>query len=301
MKQLLLLSIFRIGLLSLSVLMFSVQLSAQQSIPFNHFSQSNMLWNPGEAGVGGGTNVFFQYRNQWTGFDGAPKNLAIGVDHYIGKRVGLGMSLYNEQIGPLSNLFGTLNYAYHLPFEDGTLSFGINASFINYNGNFTALQTIEEGDAVFFENLHIVRPNFGTGVVYYNDKVKFGVSVPRLLENKEDQYNISKGNLLERTFYAFGLYEINIGDDFAITPSAMLLYDIYNGNVMGLDTKILYKNTFGINLGINTLGWLNGGINIAFNETFEILYSYSVNNQVNQAYFAGSHEFTLVYRRKNKL
>lgn len=296
MKQLLLLFIS-----TFSALMFSFNLSAQQSIPFNHFSQSNLLWNPGEAGIGGGTNIFFQYRNQWTGFDGAPKNLAIGVDHYLGKRVGLGMSLYNEQIGPISNLFGTVNYAYHLPFEEGTLSFGINASFINYNGNFTALQTIEQGDVAFSEDLQVVRPNFGTGLVYYKDNLKVGVSVPRLLENKADQNNVSKGNLLERTFYAFGLYKVGVGESFAVTPSIMMLYDVYNGSVAGFDTKVLYKDRFGINIGFNTLGWLNGGLNFTYNETFEILYSYSVNNRVDQAYFAGSHEFALVFRRKHKL
>lgn len=282
-------------IIPIAFILLSLQSSAQQIVPFNDFAQSNILWNPGETGIGGGTNAFFQYRHQWAGFEGAPKNMSIGVDHYFGKRVGLGMSLFSEQIGPLSNYFWNASYAYHLPFENGTISFGLNASLISYNGNFTELQTIEENDLAFSEDLHAILPNFGTGLIYYTDQFKIGLSIPRLLENKLDKENtsVNQGELLERAYYGFASYNIDLNSTFDLEPSMMFLYDALKGGVVGVDVKVRYMNKLGAGMGYNSAGWLNGGINFAFDETFRFFYTYSWNNSVNNAYFSGSHEFTI--------
>lgn len=291
-------------LLILLTTFISLNAIGQQNIPFSNFAQSNILWNPAETGMGEGTNAFFQYRHQWAGFEGAPKNMAIGVDHYLGKRVGLGTSLFSEQVGPLSNFFWNSSYAYHLPFEEGTLSFGMNFSVISYNGNFTQLQTIEDGDLVFSEDIHLLLPNFGTGLVYYTDQFKIGLSIPRLLENKiinKDDVSLSKAEVLDRDYYVFANYEFTFGESFDIQPSMMLLYDALNGSALGFNTQVLYNKKLGLNMGYNSQGWLNGGINFAFNETLSVFYSYSWSNNVNSAYFGGSHEFTLAFRKSNKL
>jgi len=146
-------------------------------------------------------------------------------------------------------------------------------------------------------------PNFGFGLIYYTEKLKLGLSIPRLLENKVDKgtVTVSKSEVLERAYYTFASYELKLGQAFSANPSVMLIYDALTGSALGVDVEAFYKNKIGVGIGYNSKGWLSSAINFAFSETFRLNYTYSWSNRLNNAYFSGSHEFTIVFTKKPKL
>ena len=88
--------------------------------------------NPGYAGTNDAICGSAFYRNQWTGFVGAPKtgllNIASPVKFLRG---GVGLTMFTDQLG-LDNTFGIkLNYSFHLHVGPGQLGIGVQAGFLN--------------------------------------------------------------------------------------------------------------------------------------------------------------------------
>lgn len=89
--------------------------------------------NPAMAGIDTGLHVFAAYQRQWSDIPGSPKAKALTVDYMLGKRVGVGMNIYNDKAGLLNNTKVAFTYAYHLPLsvnDNSTLHFGLSAAFI---------------------------------------------------------------------------------------------------------------------------------------------------------------------------
>ncbi|MFH2095271.1 MAG: type IX secretion system membrane protein PorP/SprF [Bacteroidota bacterium] len=97
----------------------------------NFYNQ--LAYNPGYAGSGGAICAIALYRNQWMGFDGAPKTMALSVHGPIDKiSSGAGISILNDQIGYSKDLYFNLDYAYRLQIDDNnTLGMGVGLGFIN--------------------------------------------------------------------------------------------------------------------------------------------------------------------------
>src|SRR5690606_14617686 len=61
--------------------------------------QNQYLANPAMAGIDTGLHLNAAYRRQWTGVEGAPKTAFFTADGLVGKRVGAGLSIFNDQAG----------------------------------------------------------------------------------------------------------------------------------------------------------------------------------------------------------
>jgi type IX secretion system PorP/SprF family membrane protein len=95
------------------------------------YFQNQYLANPAMAGIDTGLNINAAYRNQWSSIDGAPVTKFLSADYAMGKRVGVGMHLFNDQAGLIDRTRVALTYAYHLPLnEEGKqLSFGLSVAW----------------------------------------------------------------------------------------------------------------------------------------------------------------------------
>ena len=115
---------------ALAVLLGSA-LFAQQDPQFTQYMFNMLPLNPAYAGVPKTLNVYLVDRYQWVGIPGAPNTLTFSLDVPTrNQKIGLGMYIYNDRLGPLSD-YGVLgNYAYRVKAWEGTLSFGIQAGIV---------------------------------------------------------------------------------------------------------------------------------------------------------------------------
>src|ERR1700750_1557636 len=99
---------------------------AQQEPMFPHYMYNTLWLNPAYAGTREAMTITGIHRSQWVGFDGAPidQSLTLHTPILNGK-VGLGLSLVNDKIGPTKNTLIAIDVAYHVQLtKKSKLSFG---------------------------------------------------------------------------------------------------------------------------------------------------------------------------------
>ncbi|MEX0312797.1 MAG: PorP/SprF family type IX secretion system membrane protein, partial [Allomuricauda sp.] len=128
----------RLLLLLLPCLFFS-ETKAQEgnpyvsyNVPFQNLLKFNrFLINPTFSAVREDksyVNLF--HRSQSAGFDNNNQNYFLSYSGRINDRVGLGMSLYNQQEGVISNLGVMANYSHGIQLgQRSSLSFGVNIPY----------------------------------------------------------------------------------------------------------------------------------------------------------------------------
>ena len=125
------------------------------------------------------------HRTQWTGIDGAPSTQSLIIHTPLpNERVGVGLSLINDEIGPVNSIRANLSYAYRIPVGKGRLSIGLQGGIMNWRADFNKLNLEQTGGDEAFEELtpsHLL-PNFGAGIYYFTSKFYVGFASPQLIE-----------------------------------------------------------------------------------------------------------------------
>ena len=74
---------------------------AQQDPQYSQYQFNQMIINPAYAGTKNALSAVIDIRKQWSGFDGAPSTQSFSFHGPLKKkRIGLGLSAYNDAIGP---------------------------------------------------------------------------------------------------------------------------------------------------------------------------------------------------------
>ncbi len=127
------------------VLLTSVK--AQQMPDYTAYPSVLFQINPAYTGTKGTLDARINYRKQWTGFSGAPETQFIGIHSRLWKgRIGIGTTLYKDEIGPSTMFDYGFNAAFHLHFPDVEFSAGISFRFNKYTMNTSGMTTHWEGD-----------------------------------------------------------------------------------------------------------------------------------------------------------
>src|SRR6056297_3092975 len=113
--------------LTYSILFLTLFANAQHSPLVSHYMLNGLVINPAYTGSREVFTANAMYRNQWVGFDGAPVTQILSAHTPLkNKRLALGFLFNNEQIG-VSNYTGISgNFAYRIPMDNATLSFGLS-------------------------------------------------------------------------------------------------------------------------------------------------------------------------------
>ncbi|MFD2564889.1 PorP/SprF family type IX secretion system membrane protein [Aquimarina rubra] len=159
---------------------------AQQDAQYTQYMYNTISVNPAYAGSRGVMSITGLHRSQWVGLDGAPRTQTLALHTPIGEnnRVGLGLSIINDEIGPTDETYFDIDFSYTIPTSDnGRLSFGLKAGGHLLNVDFQRLSQFDIDDPNFENNIdNKFSPNVGVGVYYHTDKFYFGLSAPNLLE-----------------------------------------------------------------------------------------------------------------------
>ena len=162
---------------------------AQQDAQYTQYMYNTQVVNPAYAGSRGVFSIAALYRAQWMGIDGAPTTQTLTLNTPVTGRVGLGLSVVNDEIGngTSQNTYFDVDFSYTLPIsETQKLSFGIKAGGHLLDVNLAKLRNYNPG-LLATQDSDIDKkfsPNFGAGIYYHTNRFYVGLSVPNFLETK---------------------------------------------------------------------------------------------------------------------
>lgn len=289
---------------TICALFLSVALHAQQDPMFTHYMHNTLSVNPAYAGTREALTITALHRNQWVGFDGAPKTYTLTMHAPVfTENIGLGLSLINDEIGPLNTTSIFADFAYHIQMnkEHNKLTFGLKGGVNLMRGNLSSLNLDDnQYDPAFSSDIESkFLPNFGFGVYYLANKWYFGLSSPRLLTNdflNDLVYGSSTIFSDQRHYFFIMGTMIDLTHNIKLNPSTMLKGTKGTPMVLDLSAIFIFDEKFEIGL-MHRTGDAFGallGYNISDQIRLGYSYDWSTTNQ-SIRYNGGSHEVIIRY------
>lgn len=180
--------------------------------------------NPAYAGSKEHLNIGLLYRDQWSGFDGAPRTFTFSAHSPVGENTGLGLSAISDEAGPIKETNVYADFSYTLRFANNhNLAFGIKAGATFHDVNLMDLELQNDGDNAFSENINNTYPNVGAGFLYYTDNWYAGFSVPNMLKSTHlDAGDDRKYGNEDTHFFATAGYVFQVSDNLKFKPSTLV-------------------------------------------------------------------------------
>lgn len=284
------------------LILVSIGTSTAQSDPNYRRNQfSSMLLNPAQAGANGYDEVSVIASKSLVGFTGAPSTYSALLNFKLKENLGLGVSGFNDKLGPINTTRLSVDLAYHLKLNSTwKMSIGLRALGNATNVDLPSLITTQDLDPHMAYQLSSGNKlDAGWGVLVYHKNGYVGISQPRLMKSKF--VNATMTDYVEArglVIYAGG--DLPINDKISARP--VLMYR----SIKGLPKMIDLASTFTFNkmfdLGINfqvgsNLGFLAG---YELNNKLYMGYSYSYPiNGVNRV-SSQAHELMLRLKLNDK-
>ena len=276
----------------------------QQDYQFSQFMFDRLSINPGYAGIDNKICATGIYRNQWTGFDGAPQTFLFNAHGPVPiARGGVGLSLFNDKIGFFNNFTARLNYSYHLPVGStgDILGIGVSVGFmsLSVNPTWVAIDPVADDGSIPVNSTSESTMDFGFGLYYKGKDFYAGLSATHLSES--ELTNLSVENT--RHYFIIGGWNKQLSDPaWMLRPSARIESDgtstqvDANFNVLwnqmawlGVSYRIkdAIVPMFGFQQKLGTSSKMPGMLRIG--------YSYDVTTSDIKNYSSGSHEIMVSY------
>lgn len=287
------------------ILMKVEVITAQQDAQYTQYMYNTMAINPAYAGSRGGLSIAALHRSQWVGLDGAPTSQTLNIHGPAGRRVGLGLSIVNDEIGNGTSqetyFDGTFSYTIETG-NQGKLSFGLKAGGHLLNLDFSKLAGFTEEQASNgFPNIDKkFSPNFGAGLYYHADNFYAGLSVPNFLETEHFDTSGAANSFLAReriNWYLITGYVLDFNTNLKFKPA--LLFKTVKGAPVQVDfsTNFLIMDKFSLGAAYRWDAAFSALAGFQITEGFMLglAYDREVTELGNTAFNDGSFEVFLRY------
>lgn len=270
---------------------------AQQQPTYTHYMYNTQQYNPAYAGSRQAISAVGIYRAQWVGYEGAPVTQSICLSAPISKqRIGLGLALDNDKIGPLKSTSVAADVAYHLPVsENGKLSFGLKAGVDMISSNLSGIKLDDPNDISFSAHVNNkTTPKIGFGLYYYTSKFYAGFSSPQLVTKSITA--TQNGTSIDvytpkKHFYATLGFVSTINEYLDLKPTMLL--KVAPGAPVQLDMSatLIYKKILNAGIMYRSGESVGALVGFTFQNALMLGYSYdwTILNKTN-SYHYGSHE-----------
>ena len=221
---------FRKSLIALVFLCLANGLDAQQLPMYSQFFWNDFAINPAYTGLTNTNRVQLGYRNQWSGFDGAPSTFTMGGHTLLKKQnIGLGgMIFLDDGGGALRQTGAMLNYSYILKLnKSSNLSMALSGIINQYSYDGSEIQNIDP-DPVLSGNVSQIAPDMSFGIVYaLQNKLFIGLGINQLIQSKLSKFNelntLNIGtNRLIRHYHLTASYSIPLNEKVQLDPYLLL-------------------------------------------------------------------------------
>lgn len=216
-------------LLSALVLLFAANAHGQQLGRTTQFALNPYLVNPAIAGTQNAIPIFITYRNQWTGFKGAPVTMTASGHMQGPQNFGFGGILQRDDTGGAISRTGIeASGAYRIDLNnyDG-ISFGLGLSANQFKVDNSKLVVVDESDialnAMQLESTMNIDANFG--MLMFGEDYYFGFSSPNLIQSKLKVSGVKpEENRNARHYNIVGSYTYDLTEQFDIQSSGLIRF-----------------------------------------------------------------------------
>lgn len=275
------------------------ELSAQQDAMYSQYMYNTQAVNPAYAGSKDGLSVAIISRNQWVGFKGAPKTTSFSAHApFLNKRLGLGLSYVQDEIGPTKISFFTLDLSARIKIhKTGYLAAGIKAGFDNQEVNLSLLNPSQQENIYTKDYKSSFKSNFGAGLYYYTHNYYIGLSSPRIIRNTIEGQNKNSSNIKrsERHFFLIGGYVMDINPDLKFKPSFMMKHVVGAPISFDLTAAFMIKERIIAGLAMRKGDSFGGVIQLRVAQQLWLGYAYDYTTSRLHAYNSGTHEILVAF------
>ena len=209
------------------VLGYTSSVLGQKEPQYTQYMYNIGSFNPAYVGTTETPEITTMYRSQWIGLDGAPTTLRLGTNIPLSnEKMGIGVNVINDQLGPVSQTFFDLAYSYQLNLSESTkLSFGLDVGGALLNVDFSKGTFENPGEPILGqEDINQFYLTIGAGLFLYDENWYLGASIPNFLTDAT--YNQEVATVIEDNvqFNFIGGYVFDISENTKFKPAFLINY-----------------------------------------------------------------------------
>ncbi len=265
-----------ITLSALFILVFSSYDShAQQDPQYTQYMYNMNVVNPAYAGSKESLSIGLLYRDQWSGFEGAPQTFTFSAHSPIGDKTGLGLSAISDEAGPVKETNVYADFSYTIAFGgDHKLAFGIKAGATFHDVGLLSLDLQDDFDVAFEENINETYPNFGAGFLYYTDNYYIGFSVPNFLNSTHLDIDGREFGTEEQHYFATAGYVFQLSDNLKFKPSTLVKSSFKSPMSFDVNANFLFYDRFEIGASYRYEDAVSGLASVRATDWLQIGFAY---------------------------
>ncbi len=266
----------------------------QQDPNYTLYRYAMNLINPAYAGSSEETALGLNIRSQWASVEGAPETQSVFFGTSITDKVGLGVSIVNDQTFIEDQTSVAIDFSYRVQLSRFTnLFFGLKAGANSYNVNTAGLNTFSiSADPSLTDIDGRFTPNIGAGALLKGEKYFLSFSIPKILS--PERINDDNGTAILGTdrvhFYLAGGHDFELGRSLTLKPSTLVRYVTDAPVSIDFTTALQFNNSFEIGAAYRLDEGIGGFAILNAQNWLSIGYAYEspLNNQI--ANNNGTHE-----------
>ncbi|ELR72036.1 hypothetical protein C900_02031 [Fulvivirga imtechensis AK7] len=283
---------------------------------------------PGLAGAMDFVDIRTSYRQQWVGFEGAPKTLMVSVNGvkkfrnneykynssrvsnlspYEGNGVKLGLGGYviKDELGAFTQNLIMCNTAVHVPIKRKTylslgLSYGVNQTQID----FERVSVIDPGDPLYNAYLKDAPEStylrINGGLALYSPTYYLSYSILNAGDVVLSGFETGEDLFAKFSHSLLGGYRFSLRQDLELISSAIVRYSKRNPTSFDLGVKLRFNQLLDAGMAYRNDQTLIGSLGLIINDTFRFGYSYEYKFLDVRDFKPGSHEVALGLQLFNK-
>jgi len=282
---------------------FAFAAMAQQDPMFTQYMWNQLAVNPAYAGSRDAGSVTAFYRNQWAGFEGAPKTISLsGHAPFAGYNMAIGAFLMRDQIGITENYNFNLSYAYRIRIGSARLALGLQGEVRQQRINWPNSNPVDQiDDEIPYETENAFLPNAGAGIYIDHDRFFIGAAMPRLIENKYIYENEETNSFQRSHIFINGGLIIPLSSAVKLKPGGLVKYVANAPLEYDVNLSFFFFEKVWVGGTYRSGDSWDAMISYHWNNRFRVGYAYDFTTTDLKNHNSGSHEVFVGYDFKKRV
>lgn len=274
-------------------------LRAQQQTVYTNYLLNPYLYNSAYAGSVEGTQLGIGYRNQWVGFDGAPKTyLAYGYGNLKKRpKMALGGMVMTERIGLLqrTSFYGTYTYILKIN-KKATINFGLGLGGIQHKVRVYDAKPYDKDDNFMGSDvLNAFAIDANAGFYLYTKNFFLSFS-DQQMPNSKIRWDNSNGKNTNHFYASTGYnFALDAKRTWIIQPSMLARTNSPAPYQLEFMAKVLYQEMVWLGLSYRQNSSASFLVGCKIKNELVVGYAYDLTLTKLSNYSSGSHELLLSY------
>ena len=273
---------------------------AQQDPMYTQYMNNILSVNPAYASIGTSLELIAISRNQWIGVTGAPVTQAFSAQLPLKNlNAGVGLTFLSDKIGPVNQTAAYFDYAFKVRIDYRSyLSFGLKGGVNFYSTDYSMLDVNNPGDPILTNDVtRKFLPNFGLGIFFYNRKLFFGLSLPKLLDNQINDVGYSTQYSSKEIRHVFGIagYVFDLNREVKFKPYTMIKFVPNTPVSIDLSAHFLFYERLWIGANWRVGDAVGAIAQVYVTKQFKVGYAYDVTTTDLNSFNKGTHEIMISY------